>query len=224
MINFTLNQVAATAAALSCVICSTAYGATIEVPFGNVGGLSVASNNFTPGNQYTGVWTGVAQSFTAEDERIGFGYYFFQGNFVLEPVVYTLYAGDGVLSAPLAQRSISVGFTAPFTPTLHSVDFSNIALTVGQQYTVVASLPSGALPALGTAGTSTIPYAGLNNPYGGGRFYYVGSTYDMSLPEFANRDLAFNVTPVPEVSTAAMFLTGVLAIGTLLRTRRRTRN
>ncbi|MFI5114920.1 MAG: hypothetical protein ACHP7J_07230, partial [Terriglobales bacterium] len=58
------------------------------------------------------------------------------------------------------------------------------------------SLPSQQLPPLGTYSGISGLYNSLNNSYAGGRFYFVGATYDESLPAFALRDLAFKVTPI----------------------------
>jgi len=103
-----------------------------------------------------------------------------------------LYAGDGQFSNLLGQASVTVTL-ANFATNLVQVDFSSISLTPGNQYTVVASLPSQQLPPLGTNSNLAVVFNSLNNSYPGGRFYYVGASYNESL--FALWDLAFNVTP-----------------------------
>ena len=87
----------------------------------------------------------------------------------------------------------------PYREMLIQADFSSVSLTPGAKYTVVASQSPEALPPLSSYGTVSIEYAStLNqpNPYSGGRFYFSGSSYDMSNPAFADRDIAFRVIPV----------------------------
>jgi hypothetical protein len=153
---------------------------------------NVAANDPAHGN----VWTGLAQSFTAQDPHVLFGFYVgnFSGASVNDTLLFSLYAGDGQFSNLLGQASAPVSL-ANFVTTLVQIDFSSIPLTFGNQYTVVASLPSQQLPPLGTYSDLSLLYNSANNSYPGGRFYFVGASYDESLPAFALRDLAFNVTP-----------------------------
>lgn len=171
--------------------------------------------------QFGNVWTGIAQSITALDTNVSFGFYLFgQGN---ASVLYSLYAGDGPFGAPLKQVTVvnPAGSGLPSTPV--SADFSSVALTVGQRYTFKASLPSEGLPASGTYSGVSAAYATGDNPYSDGRFYFTGSNYNSSFPE---RDLAFSMTgitaatAVPETSTWAMMILGVGMIGGILRRRR----
>jgi hypothetical protein len=153
---------------------------------------NVAANDPAQGN----VWTGLAQSFTAQAPHVLFGFYVgnFSGASVNDTLLFSLYAGDGQFSNLLGQASAPVTL-ANFVTKLVQVDFSSISLTFGNQYTVVASLPSQQLPPLGTYSNLSLLYNSQNNSYPGGRFYFVGASYDESLPAFALRDLAFNVTP-----------------------------
>jgi hypothetical protein len=150
---------------------------------------NVAANDPAHGN----VWTGIAQSFTAQDSHILFGFYVgnFTGASVSDTLLFSMYSGDGQFSNLLGQASATASL-ASFTTKLVQVDFSSISLTPGNHYTVVASLPSQQLPPLGTYSDLSVSYNSLNNSYPGGRFYFVGASYDESL--FALRDLAFNVT------------------------------
>src|SRR5260370_12341194 len=155
---------------------------------------TVAANDPAHGN----VWTGIAQSFTAQDPHILFGFYVasFSGAPGSDTVLFSLYSGDGQSSNLLGQASAPVTLATNFVTQFVQVDFSSISLTPGNQYTVVASRPSQQLPPLGTYSNLSLLYNSLNNSYPGGRFYFVGASYDESLPAFALRDLAFNVTPV----------------------------
>ncbi len=57
---------------------------------------TVAANDPAHGN----VWTGIAQSFTAQDPHILFGFYVasFSGAPVSDTVLFSLYSGDGQFS------------------------------------------------------------------------------------------------------------------------------
>jgi hypothetical protein len=181
---------------------------------------TVAANDPSHGN----IWTGQAQSFTAEDPNVLFGFYV--GNAtnasVSDPLLFSLYSGDGEFSNLLKQASATASLPS-FTSELLQVDFSAISLTPGNRYTVVLSLPSQGLPPLGTYADVSGLYNSLDNSYPGGQFYYVGSSYNTG---FANRDMAFNVTPVsgtlvstPEPEALGLILAGLgflaLVSGTL---------
>jgi hypothetical protein len=173
-------------------LATPATAGTIDFPPVGNSFQNVAANVPANGN----VWTGLAQSFTAEDSHVSFGFYV--GNFTGAPVsdtlLFRLYSGDGQFSNFLGQATATANI-ASFASELVQVDFSSIALTVGSQYTVVASLPSQQLPPLGTSSDLSVRYNSANNSYPGGRFYFVGASYDQSQPAFALRELAFNVTP-----------------------------
>jgi hypothetical protein len=183
---------------------------------------NVAANDPSNGN----VWTGLAQSFTAQDPNVLFGFYVanFTASSIAEPLLLSLYSGDGDFSNLLGQRTTTVNL-ASFTSGLAEVDFSSISIIPGQHYTVAEQLPSQGLPSLGTYSDISGLYNSLDNSYPGGRFYFVGASYDESLPAFANRDLAFRVTPtsaVPEPETLSLLGTGVGA-GLLVFLRRKRR-
>src|ERR1700733_7971683 len=162
----------------------------------------VAANDPSNGN----VWTGLAQSFTAPDDpSVLFGFYVgnFSGAPINDTVLYSLYARGGQFSNPLGQVSATATLASGAVE-LPQVSFSSIPLRPGTEYTVVVSLPNRGLPTTGAPGvfnplgpgtysTLGVLIYSTSNAYAGGRFYYVGSSYDEST--FANWDLAFNVSP-----------------------------
>lgn len=168
------------------------------------------------------IWAGIAQSVTAVDSNVTFGFYF-TGS-APSSVMYTLRSGDGPDGSILKQVTSQIPMTN-FDPVLVIADFSDISLAVGQKYTFEASLPGGAMPATGSTSASYASYAGVNDPYPGGRFYFAGANYDQEVPAISNRDLAFSMAgvsaAVPEPATWAMMLIGFGAMGFAMRRERR---
>ena len=198
-----------------------AQAATIVVPPSGNNSNNVANNTPAMGN----VWTGIAQSVTAVDKNVTFGFYLFGSS--PSSLLYSLYAGDGIFGTALKQVLVSAPSTGAFNPILTSADFSDVDLVLGQRYTFKASLPGEGLPPLGTSSDASAVYAGVNNnPYADGRFYFTGSAFNQSLPAFSSRDLAFSmsgvVAAVPEPATWAMMVLGFGLIGGLLRQKRST--
>jgi hypothetical protein len=166
----------------------------------------VAANDPANGN----VWAGLAQSFTAENPHVKFGFYAanFSGTAISDTVLFSLYSGSGQFSALIAQASATATL-AEDAGELLQVAFSSVSLTPGEQYTVAVTLPDETLPVAGEPGVFTMRtgvYSSLgvfiysqDNAYSGGQFYYVGGSYPES--EFENWDLAFNVTPVAKMSS-----------------------
>jgi hypothetical protein len=183
-------------AAISCALALTApatAGIIDYVPTRAVNASQqVAANDPLNGN----VWTGIAQSFTAQDASMRFTFY--AGNFtpgsIYQYLQLTLYSGEGASQSLMQQTTVPVNL-ASYAQAPVTADFSSAILTPGQRYTVVASLPSQSLPAPGTSSDISLVYNSINNAYPDGRFYFVGGSYAESLPAFANRDLAFRVTP-----------------------------
>lgn len=200
--------------ALALLISSNAYSAAIDFPpSASLRSNTIAANDAANGN----IWTGVAQSFTALDSQVLFGFYTFEQTQVPTAVQFSLYAGDGTFASLLSQKSATLLSGTAFSPTLLSVDFSSTTLTINQKYTVAISLPGFALPAAGSYANVSVLYAGTDaggdpNPYAGGTFYYLGSSYPPAF--FFDRDIAFRVTAVPEPSTYSLLLSGLtLLIG-----------
>jgi hypothetical protein len=178
----------------------------------------IASNDPVYGN----VWTGVAQSFTAEDPLVSFGFYTFESQQTATEVLFSLYSGDGQFASLLSQKTATLISGTWSNPTLLSVDFSGTTLSVGQKYTVAITLPNAELPPSGTYSNVSIEYAGTAsdgnaNPYAGGTFYYTGSSYPPSY--FYDRDIAFRVSPVPEPENTALMLSGAVLLALTLRRR-----
>lgn len=177
---------------------------------------NIAANVPANGN----VWTGLAESFTAQDSNVLFGFYianYGRAAAVTDSLVFTLYSGDGLFSNVLDQVTANVTNLPSRASELVQVDFSSTTLTPGNQYTVVVSPLSQGLPQSGTYSDLGVSYNSINNSYADGRFYFVGASYNQSLPAFANRDLAFKVTPVnavpePETYTLILLSLGLLGI------------
>jgi len=179
---------------------------------------NVAASVSSAGN----VWSGIAQSITAVDQNVSFGFYLF-GNSVASPIVYSLFEGDGVSGNMLKNVNVtspSTGFSSTITPTM--ADFSSINLIIGQKYTFLATMPEFAYPPLGTYSDASAKY-GASDSYAGGRFYFTGSFYNQNLPAFSTRDLAFSmigVSPVPEPATWMMMMSGLAIAAMAIRRRR----
>jgi hypothetical protein len=169
--------------------------------------------------EFTNVWTGIAQSVTAVDTNVQFGFYVFGS--APSTALMSLYAGNGIFANPLKQVTINTPQASGLASVLVMADFRDIDLVVGQQYTFRLSLPSEGLPPLGTFSIASASYAGPINPYAGGRFWFSGASYDQSLPAFADRDLAFSMqgmtTAVPEPGTWVMLVCGFGMVGGIMR-------
>ncbi len=186
---------------------ATANAVVIEFPPLNISN-NVAANVPAQAN----VWTGLSQSFTAQDPNVTFGFYVFLQAQVPTNLLYSLYSGDGTFSTLLAQQAATLSAGTALSPTLLTVDFSSINLLVNAKYTVGLTLPTQGLPVAATYSNASALYAGLNtagtsNPYQGGSFYFVGSSY--SPASFADRDLAFRITSVPEPNAFALMAGGL---------------
>lgn len=174
------------------------HAAAVVVDDGTNSFRSVASNIPTSGN----VWSSLAQSFTAEDVNISFGFKMFdRPHQVGNSIVYNLYSGENSYSTLLATRTVS--FPTSIAPPNNfdfsnfgflDADFSAVALSIGSKYTVQITMPGGILPALGTDAGMKV-FTSNNNPYNNGRFFFPPgpSAYDNSF--FSQQDMLFRATP-----------------------------
>src|SRR6267142_6865315 len=180
-------------------LAGSAMAADIVVDDGATNSRTVASNVPEFGN----VWNSMAQSFTAEDPSILFGFRLKDSDSSLPhagaSIIYNLYAGENSYSTLLASKTVAfpnavaagsrgvfgdVGFV--------DADFSNVTLVVAEKYTVEISVPSSALPATGS-NTGFGVWTSLNNPYSDGRFFF-SSGYNNAF--FSQQDMLFRVTAV----------------------------
>lgn len=181
---------------------ASVQASVIDYPSGGQYSQSIAANVPSSGN----AWIGIAQSFTAEDSNIKFGFYGFDFSASSDQVLLSLYSGDGNFSNLLGQQLVSISPGLPYRDVFIEADFSSITLGVGSSYTVAATLPSQALPNSGTYSNASLNYNSNSNSYPGGRFYFLGSSYDQNQPVFSNRELAFKVTPAAVPVPGAFWL------------------
>ena len=146
----------------------------------------------------------VGQTFTAEDPLVSAGLYFLVMNPQFpnsDAIEYQLHQGSGTGGALLASTTFNLasGFDG-----FHMVDFSSVALTPGNVYTLTASI----------VGTS--PYWGVAKSidvYAGGVAVFFG------VPE-PGGEMALSVVPqAPE--PASLFLIASAGLGLLIETKRR---
>lgn len=159
----------------------------------------IASNIPTTGN----VWNSLAQSFTAEDAHIRFGFRLTDDSSSLPnagaSIVYNLYSGENSYSTLLASRAVVLPGVLSDDPRaiygdvgFVEADFSSVALVPGQRYTVQVTVPAANLPPADSE-TGIGVWTSLNDPYAGGRFFFPLG-YDNSF--FAEQDMLFRVVPV----------------------------
>src|SRR6266850_146364 len=135
-------------------LAGSARAADIIVDDGDNHFRPVASNVPAFGN----VWNSMAQSFTAEDPSILFGFRLKDSDSSLPhagaSIIYNLYAGENSYSTLLASKTVAfpnvvaAGSRARFGRDVGFVDadFSDVTLVAGQKYTVEVTVPSSALP------------------------------------------------------------------------------
>lgn len=182
--------------------------ALVLVDDGSTNFRPVASNVPAFGN----VWNLLAQSFTAEDRRISFGFRMKDASAALPnagaSLEYSLYAGENSYSSStfLARRVVVLPSTLATDPRsvfgdlgFVDADFTDVELTPGEKYTVLVGRSGFSLPDLGTT-TGFGVWTSLSNPYSGGRFFFpvgyagwVGLFYNNDF--FSQQDMQFRVTP-----------------------------
>jgi len=145
----------------------------------------------------------IGQSFTAEDSAISFAFNFDPLNpgAPNDPLQVQLLHGDGLGGPILGSVVFSIspaGFRGFF-----DVDFSSIALTIGQVYTAVLSVS-------GTSSHWGVTLQQTTNPYPGGRAYFTPQTF---VPDDPGDDMQFRVTPA--ISSVPVPTLGPVALGLL---------
>jgi hypothetical protein len=144
----------------------------------------------------------IGQTFTAEDPQVHAGLSFAVINSQFpndDAVEYSLFEGNGVGGALVASTSFNLvdGFAG-----FHLADFSSVALTVGNPYTLVASI-QGDSP-YWAVNSSNTPYAGGNGVTGG---------------QPTGQKFALNVVPVAVPEPLSLALLGVGGVAVLARRR-----
>jgi hypothetical protein len=137
----------------------------------------VASNDPGHGN----VWYSLAQTFTARDEHVLFGFRLADTSSSLPnagmSVIYNLYVGENSYSKLLTSRTVKLPETLSRNDP-RSVfgdvgfvfaDFSNVELTIGKSYTVEIKAPT--LPSIGSFSPIKV-WCSSEDPYHSGRFYF----------------------------------------------------
>ena len=166
------------------------------------------------------VWGSLAQSFTAEDPAVVFGFRLWNRGLDGEPVlgqtvIYRLYEGDNDYANLLATRQVDVPTEVvrdPFGDVgFVEVDFAAVTLSVGERYTVEITVPDADQPALGES-TPVGVWTALDNPYPGGRFYFPSG---LNNAFWVDHDMLFRVTPISLAEQFAAAVTGLVADGSL---------
>jgi hypothetical protein len=144
----------------------------------------------------------IGQSFTAEDAFVhaALSFEVINSGFANDDEVeYSLYEGEGVGGALVASSSFNLadGFSG-----FHLVDFSSVVLTVGNQYTLVASI-------LGDS-----PYWAINTTSDA----YVGGNGVLS-GALTGETFALNVVPVAVPEPISLVLIGLGGVSVLARRR-----
>lgn len=197
---------------------------SFELPPGNAFGWYAMANNQP---EYGNVWRGVAQSFTALDERSVFSFFYVAPRTERIGVDLLLYAGEpGSLSGVTASRA----WIEPGAANRRGVldfDLSEAALAPGSRYTAVLFTNLGDLPPLGSdagLGVQLASTGAVPNPYAGGSFFLYGfggsdEVADRGWP--GGLDMAFRLTPsaVPEPASLVLLLGGVAGLALRLRHR-----
>ena len=147
----------------------------------------------------------VGQTFTAQDPSVAAALYFRAINSFLpntDPIQYDFYEGSGIGGTLLASTTFNL---ADDFDGFFDFDISALALTIGSQYSLVASVVGTS--AYWGVGVSTASYDGGQNIYNG----VVNSDEFSGSPDNALRVTPIAPTAVPEPSSLFLLGTGVVA-------------
>ncbi|TWT20209.1 hypothetical protein FQY83_10740 [Luteimonas marina] len=162
----------------------------------NFSSRSIAQNDPSQGN----VWRSLAQSFVATNARMTFGFRLKDTGADLpnsgSEIIYRLYSGESTQTQPLATRTLRTPAVLTAGPRsidgdlgFVEADFSAVALTVGQKYTMEITVPESSMPGPGNAHGIGV-WTSLVDPYPDGRFFFpTGYNNDY----FIHEDKAFRM-------------------------------
>jgi hypothetical protein len=160
---------------------------------------AVASNDPQHGN----VWYSLAQTFTARDEHVLFGFRLADPSRSLPnagtSVIYNLYTGENSYSKLLTSKTVQLPHALSRNDARSTfgdvgfvfADFSDVDLTIGQSYTVEIKDPT--FPSIGSPSPIKV-WTSSKDPYHGGRFYLPPATVNSaSNASFIRDDMLFEV-------------------------------
>lgn len=221
-----MHRSIASALAVATLAFSTAaaQAATFELPPGNEFGYYQMANNQP---EYGNVWRGVAQSFTALDERTVFSLFYVAPNTERIAVDLLLHEGEPGNLNPFAVATAWIDAGASNRRGLLDFDLGSTPLVPGARYTALLITKLGDLPDVGSnagLGVRMATTPEQPNPYSGGAFYLYGfmGSYDIADRGWpGGMDMAFRLTAsaVPEPTSTALLLAGLAGLGVWVRTR-----
>lgn len=196
---------------LGSTVFNAAHAAEVTVDDGSTRARSITANDPANGN----VWTSLAQSFTATNSQIRFGFRLTDIDSSLPDagaqITYDLYSGESFSGIPLASRTVVMPSTLSDDPRsafgdvgFVEADFSSVLLDVGYRYTVRISTPASGVPPIGSYSGISV-WTSIDDPYPGGRFFFPAG-YDNTF--FESDDMLFHMEAATGTSSQAAFALG----------------